>query len=351
MELKKVLAREYVTFFAPMRKEYYKSDVSFDDPLNSLSGIDAYENNVNMLAGRTALGNFLFEDAGIDLHSVKGGDISDTGEIGEITTRWTLRFTMKALPWTPTARFSGISVYKVRTNKDKNDLGLEITAQQDYWDSINLLTGNRYQAVDRLEGLKDLWNQVGPGGFQAAAAAPELPYTLLRRGKDYEVRRYPSFVSLMLPSYDRRDEGFEVLGSFSRTQCEDPLGPAILRVDGERKSMEWPLTFGFPDKKKEDAPVPVLATSKLEEYASRLKLRENPSRVVAVREFTDASMEPVVRKNDRLLRESLRRDGLKAEKGFTLQFAQYDAIFSMGTRRGEVWIPLDDDKDSNGHPW
>ena len=46
--LKKVLEREYVSFFSPMETEYYTSDVTFKDPLNDLAGVDAYENNVNM---------------------------------------------------------------------------------------------------------------------------------------------------------------------------------------------------------------------------------------------------------------------------------------------------------------
>lgn len=46
--LKKVLEREYVSFFSPMEAEYYTNDVTFKDPLNDLSGVEAYENNVNM---------------------------------------------------------------------------------------------------------------------------------------------------------------------------------------------------------------------------------------------------------------------------------------------------------------
>ncbi len=59
-------------------------------------------------------------------------------------------------------------------------------------------------------------------------------------------------------------------------------------------------------------------------------------------------MEPVVRKADRELREFLMRDGLAPADGTEdlVQFAQYDAIFSMGRRRGEVWIDLADD-----NPW
>lgn len=65
--------------------------------------------------------------------------------------------------------------------------------------------------------------------------------------------------------------------------------------------------------------------------------------------YIDASMEPVVRKADRELREFLSRDGLSPAKESIdlVQFAQYDAIFSMGRRRGEVWIDLAD----GGHPW
>ena len=60
-------------------------------------------------------------------------------------------------------------------------------------------------------------------------------------------------------------------------------------------------------------------------------------------------MEPVVRKADRLLREALDRDGLKVETDSKsrVAFAQYDAIYSMGKRRGEVWIELED----GAHPW
>lgn len=58
-----------------------------------------------------------------------------------------------------------------------------------------------------------------------------------------------------------------------------------------------------------------------------------PDQVVAAAEYTDASMEPVVRRVvDRELRLLLQRDGLDAslESKDRVQFAQYDAIFSLG---------------------
>lgn len=216
-QLKRVLAREYVSFFNPMEKEYYSSDVTFQDPLTSLVGVDRYQNNVDMLSGRTLMGSILFSDASINLHSVKGGEISvdeTSGNmvISDIVTRWTLRFCFKALPWKPTARFSGISVYKVRTGGSE---GVQIIQQNDYWDSINLQPDGTYRAVDKAIGLSDFLDQLKPSDINAPSAAPELPFELLRRGNGYEVRRYPKFTAAKL-DYERRDEGYSILGSFCR---------------------------------------------------------------------------------------------------------------------------------------
>ena len=341
-ELKKVLEREYVSFFNPMRTEYYAKDVTFDDPLTSLAGVDAYKANVDMLSGRTLLGSILFEDGGINLHSITGGEISDNGTIQDIITRWTLRFTMKVWPWKPTARFSGISVYKVQPVGD----GVQIAGQLDYWDSINLKEGGVYEKVEKGEALADFLNQLKPGGFQASQAVPELPYSLLRRGKDYEVRRYPPYFAVKL-KYDRRDEGFGTLGAFT-SGTETPQGPAIMEVEGNGdKFMQWPLTYATPGSLS--APEPTLALRKLSDSPwKNCEIISVPAKVIAVAEFSDASLEPVVRKTDRKLRASLQRDGLVCHADeSSVMFAQYDAIFSMGKRRGEVWIELKD----GGHPW
>ena len=47
-ELKRVLEREYVSFFDPMECEYYSPKVTFDDPMTSLSGVEAYQQNIDM---------------------------------------------------------------------------------------------------------------------------------------------------------------------------------------------------------------------------------------------------------------------------------------------------------------
>jgi len=212
--LKRVLEREYISFFNPMKTEFYAPDVTFVDPLTSLSGVSSYQANVDMLAGRTLLGKILFRDANIVLHSVSGGEVQEDGTISDITTRWTLRFTFQILPWAPTAVFTGISRYHV---KPDNETGVKIYSQKDYWDSINIV-GGRYEPVSKSIAFSDFLDQLNPNkilGVAPSAMGRELPYQLLRRGNGYEVRRYPSFAAAVI-EYDRRDQGYELLGSFSR---------------------------------------------------------------------------------------------------------------------------------------
>lgn len=335
--LKAVLAREYATFFDPMERSFYKEDVTFDDPLTSLSGVDAYRTNVDMLASRTLLGRLLFRDAGIVLHGIEGGDVDPRdGTIADIVTRWTLRMTVQVLPWSPTARFTGVSVYRVVPGGPE---GVLVVQQNDYWDSINLREGGAYGRVDKGLALRDFLGQLSPGNLQAPSAAPELPYQLLRRGQGYEVRRYPAFVAVET-SYARRDEGYAMLDA--ATKGRSPLAPALMTVANDGKTMQWPLEYALPGESMNAGPS--LEDSLREQPGCRRVTV--PERVVAVGTFQDASLEPVVRRADTQLRADLKRDGIRVS-GETLTFAQYDAVFSVGQRRGEVWIPLME----GSHPW
>mmetsp|Transcript_8377 Transcript_8377/g.20155 ORF Transcript_8377/g.20155 Transcript_8377/m.20155 type:complete len:400 (+) Transcript_8377:1560-2759(+) len=345
-KLKKVLQREYVSFFDPMQQEFYAESVSFEDPMTSLSGVDSYQNNVDMLSSRTLFGKFFFKDAGIVLHSITGGEVNEeNGAISNIITRWSLRVTVQALPWKPTARFTGISEYEVVPGGSE---GVLVQHQTDYWDSINIQEGGRYAKVDKGIAIKDFLDQLKPENGNAAAAGPEVPYSLLRRGNGYEVRKYPSYSYAKIP-YTRRDEGYDLLASV--TQGMDPLAPAIMEVfnDDSEKTMAWPLAYAAPG---ENSPPPL--NSKVQERMkdpmwSDCEITTMPGTVVAVGSFSDASVAPIVRKADKNLRAALENDGISIpkESETSVKFAQYDAIFTLGKRRGEVWIELED----GGHPW
>jgi hypothetical protein len=352
-----------------MVESWYARDVSFDDPLTSLTGVDSYRANVDMLAGRTLLGRIMFEDAGINLHSVTGGEVvsNDDGSvlINDVVTRWTLKVTVKVFPWRPEAIFSGVSVYQLIPGGEN---GISIVGQRDYWDSINMMplsssssssssspppVGEQYREVDRAIALKDFLGQLRPYGLRAIAAAPELPYTLLRRGDGYEVRRYPSYVGIST-NYERRDYGYAGLGAFAAGM--DPLSPSLMKVYDDvdanlprEKTMTWPLRYAAPGEGP--PPPPYDAVEKSSDSGGgqwrSISIVSNDGRVVAVRTFEDAAVGPAVRNADRELRDMLKRDGLVPREGSEqfVEFAQYDAVHSMGRRRTEVWIEL------AGHPF
>lgn len=183
-------------------------------------------------------------------------------------------------------------------------------------------------------------------------AAPELPYELLRRGKRYEVRRYPALTVAETP-YSQRPEGYDRLGSYAggSNELESKLpffSPTIMVIkdgpDGVRsKRMTWPLAYALP------------GTSALEPSTfpnptiPKIVLKNRPSTVFAVSRFSIAATEPVVRGYTGQLLKDIEADGLKAtsasKDGGECVVGQYDALFSLNKRRVEVWVELED------HPW
>lgn len=126
-----------------------------------------------------------------------------------------------------------------------------------------------------------------------------------------------------------------------------PLAPTLLRVSDTTKNMVWPLEFARPGQDTVQASPELVKRAK--EDGAGVSQVTIPERVVAVGCFSQASTEAVVRTAQRDLLAACRRDGLVVADGDdnALEFAQYDAIFSMGKRRGEVWVELENDK----HPW
>ena len=115
------LKREYSSFFSPMEMELYDANVEFNDPMVSFSGTNAFKANVDMLSGGSAVGKLLFDECGLVMHAV-----TEEAERA-LTTRWTLQFRFKLLPWKPLAQFTGVSQYTL-------DADARVTRQQDYWD-------------------------------------------------------------------------------------------------------------------------------------------------------------------------------------------------------------------------
>jgi len=312
----------------------YRPDVEFVDPLTRLRGVDSYQRNVDMLGSRTLLGGILFSDAGIVLHNIE-----DLGP-RKLLTRWTLRLRAKVLPWGPMARFTGVSLYDL-------DEQARVVRQTDYWDSINLVEGE-YRPAPLLTGLKDFLKQLAPGagGAQQAMNA-ELPFELLRRAPEYEVRRYPAFEAVET-NYNTRPEGYDRLGTYAsgwnvENRKFKPFSPSIMRIDKNEKdkTMMWPVGFSNEDL---DQVGGVVSSQAIPAPADEIIRRTSvPVQVVAVLRFEVPATAPVVKYYASRLVELLAADELvptpAAAQTYTL--CQYDAIFSVGTRRNEVWAVLE----------
>jgi hypothetical protein len=133
------------------------------------------------------------------------------------------------------------------------------------------------------------------------------------------------------------------------------LSPAIMEVISmasrqRKKTMSWPLYYQNPGKLNEEEFNSFRQKTAINTEAC-VAIQTVPEQVVAVRTFDDALTEAAVRANDQELRRSLQRDGLVVADEYIqndcLCFAQYDAVYSLGKRRSEVWITLKE----NGHPW
>lgn len=69
-------------------------------------------------------------------------------------------------------------------------------------------------------------------GNSQAASDKELPYVLLRRTADYEVRRYPVHVSIAT-SYEKRIDGFGTLGAYTNGANEEEREFVVRCCPGE----------------------------------------------------------------------------------------------------------------------
>jgi hypothetical protein len=178
--------------------------VKFVDPLNEFEGVSKYQSNIQMLKDSP-----LFGESKMDLHdAVVQPD-------GSVITRWTLSMTFKPFPWkpvSPSCKSDGCMYENKKTNLDLttsfccpqkllftgtsqyfvNEAGL-VDKHLDKWDSID------QQSPFSMEALSVLVDQMKPDVTKAGVqilkggALEEIKYTVLRKTKGMEIRRYKSF--------------------------------------------------------------------------------------------------------------------------------------------------------------
>jgi len=343
--IKRSLASEYASFFTPLQSDIYCPDLVFTDPLSVVKGVSSYEKNIDLIAGRGLIGGLVFgEGRGrIYLHKIEDNleDVDPGSEIYNIRTYWTLKIGVKLLPWDPQVAITGVSLYEIERSR-----GL-IVKQDDFWDTVNLESG-KYKRLSREEekmlAIKDMFSQslFDVKSRSAAFAAPpgDLPFELLRVGRGYDCHRYPKFSGVCV-SYERRDEAFADLGDICRKLGVNPMMPSLIRIPtekGAKKKMIWPVKYEVVGGEEDSLQQQQGGEKEIE------KIENFESTAYAVKFLGDAITKDNVENAYRELCSLLSLDGLtivEAEKSVRI-CAQYDAVFSMGTRKAAIFVQIED---------
>ncbi|KAK9822836.1 hypothetical protein WJX81_000491 [Elliptochloris bilobata] len=297
-------------------KSQYDHVVKFRDPITAYNNAKGYMFNIALLK-RVFSPKFF-------LH-----DIRQTGE-HEATTRWTMVMDFTLLPqgsalrkfWSPKLTFTGVSIMGVNPENGKFNRHI------DYWDAI------ANQEYFSLEALQHVLAQLA----SLSHAPPGLetpPHMVLRKRKDYEVRRYEPFLvaEAALGGADPAGDG----GDAFRTLAGYLFGE---NAAGERMAMTAPVIsstsgvmqfFMGGGRQAADVPAPT---------AGSVRVREMSGGLFAIAAFSGHADPPRARAEAEKLRAALARDGM-AFAGDDWALLRYN---DPGTwpplRLNEVLVPL-----------
>ena len=191
----------------------------------------------------------------------------------------------------------------------------------------------------------------------SAMAAEEPRYDVLTSTEDYEIRRYEPYIvaetDVEGPYRNAGNKAFNILAGyiFGKNRQSEKMAMTVpvesRPVDeGVRMAMTAPVTsrpssaeadmftYAFVMERKytlDTLPEPV---------DPRIRIREVPSRIVAVHRFSGSWREENYQQHEQRLRRALERDGIPLAG--TPYSARYNAPFVPSfLRRNEVIVPID----------
>ncbi|GFR45973.1 hypothetical protein Agub_g7445 [Astrephomene gubernaculifera] len=296
----------------------YASNIAFEDPISKYDSRDGYVFNIRLL--RT-----LF-DIAFDLHSiaVTGPDC--------ITARWTMHMRPGLLPWRPNLTITGRTVYRVDPRSGV------ILSHTDYWDALKRNT------FLSLEGVVHVLRMVTQLQLTPAVETPK--YTVLRKFKEYEIRRYEPYLVAEVPmthgSGPASGSGFSELAGYlfggNAVGLELQMTtPVLTRVEAAQRNesvaMQFVMERRYPDVSSLPAP-----------SNPRIATRRQEGGFAAALTFPGWPLDFEVVRAERQLRDLLLRDGLlpapAPAPGYLL--ARYnDPGTPPALRRNEVLIQLE----------
>ncbi|KAK9804334.1 hypothetical protein WJX72_007791 [[Myrmecia] bisecta] len=305
----------------------YDDKVDFEDPITRWRSIGGYKFNIAMLRK-------VFNPTFI-LH-----DMRQTGEY-ELTTRWTMTmpFTLASkLPftgwWNPSLVFTGVSVMGVNP-----ETGL-FNKHLDLWDALEK------QSYFSLEAFAHVLSQMGNIKRAPPLEAPQ--HVVLRKRKEYEIRRYEPYVTIQTQIAGTSSTGDEMnpkgagrkafarvvpyfMGKNSRAEQLQMTVPAY---SDPRGNLE--VYLGSQYKDPGSAPEP---------NSQDLKLQQRPGGFYAVVQFSGIVDEQRAVDIQAQLRQHLQRDGLAAASDEWI-LARYNDPQKVKPqfRLNEIMVPVKDFK-------
>ncbi|GIM11583.1 hypothetical protein Vretimale_15069 [Volvox reticuliferus] len=145
--------------------------IAFEDPISKYDSRDGYVFNIRLLR---SLFNMAF-----DLHS-----IAVTGP-QTITASWTMEMILWLMPWRPNITITGRTVYKVDPRT-----GI-VLSHTDYWDALQR---NAFLSLEGVLHVLRMFLQV-----QLTPAIETPKYLVLKKFKEYEIRRYEPYLVAEAP--------------------------------------------------------------------------------------------------------------------------------------------------------
>ena len=297
----------------------YAPDVSFEDPLTKYDSFGGYNFNIQMLR-RVFAPEYVMHD------------IYQSGD-WEITTRWTMKMSVPAFPfvWRPTLTFTGTSIMGLDPATKK------VKTHVDTWDSI------KNQRHLSPEGVAEVLKQIFD--FTQTPTLDTPGYVVLKKMRDYEVRRYdPYLVAETGPGLEVKEmpesgaptkmEG-QVAGQAFNSLAGYIFGRA--NASGTKMEMTTPV---FTKSNKMQFVVSGQSVDALPASTNdKVVLKEEQGGIFVAKKFNGIATEELARDVEEQLRRLMKNDGLKADGNAAL--AQYNDPFTNPLlRRNEIIIPI-----------
>ncbi len=186
-----------------------------------------------------------------------------------------------------------------------------------------------------------------------AVAYEEPVYEILAEADGYEVRRYAPYVVAELVvegSFEKAgNRAFRPLAAFisgdNTAAAEIAMtAPVTQRGGGEKIEMTAPVTQSGTDEGAYAIRFVMPARYTLDTVPrptdARIRLREEPGKVVAVHRYSGTWSEERYRERLARLRDAVARDGLEAA-GEPV-WSRFDSPFRLWfLRRNEIWLPVE----------